>query len=250
MDILFFVSNARHDIEIVAMSAKSNAAFIVWDIDKTAHGPVDLNTLVSWIQEKRVTADTWIFVPKVGVWNRAAQVPELMMFFRQGSKGADNSTDSVKGVDLRALRRLKILSGMTDEQLERFLEFVEVICVPNWATIVKQGDHGDAMYLVVDGELSVRLKVAGAETILARLNMGDFFGDISLFDHGPRSADVIADRSSMLLKLSSASFGELARTSPDLATPFLMAIGRTLTARIRAGNKHHAEAVQFARISN
>ncbi len=233
------------------MSAKSNSGFIVWDVEKTAHGPVDLNTLVSWIQEKRVHAETWIFVPKVGVWQRAGQVPELLMFFKEGTKEspADAPVGIVKGLDPRSLRRLKILAGMTDEQLERFLEFVEIMRVPHWATIVKQGDHGDAMYLVVEGELSVRLKVSGAETILAKLCMGDFFGDISLFDHGPRSADVIADTSSVLMKISSASFAELARTAPDLATPFLMAIGRTLTARIRAGNKHHAEAVQFARMT-
>jgi len=231
------------------MSAKSNSGFIVWDIEKTAHGPVDLNTLVSWIQEKRVTAETWIFVPKVGVWQRAAQVPELLMFFKQGLDSNGAGTENPKGLDIRALRRLKILAGMTEEQLERFLDFVEVLRVPGWATIVKQGDHGDAMYLVVEGELSVRLKSAGAETILAKLSMGDFFGDISLFDHGPRSADVIADASSVLLKISAASFAELGRTAPELATPFLMAIGRTLTARIRAGNKHYAEAVQFARLA-
>ena len=230
------------------MSAKSNSGFIVWDVEKTAHGPVDLNTLVSWIQEKRVNGDTWIFVPKVGIWQRATQVPELAMFFKQGFT-PNAAMENPQGLDVRALRRLKILAGMTDAQLGRFLEFVEVIRVPNWATIVKQGDHGDAMYLVVEGELSVRMKSAGAETVLAKLAMGDFFGDISLFDHGPRSADVIADTSSVLLKISSASFAELGRTAPDLATPFLMAIGKTLTARIRAGNKHYAEAVQFARLA-
>src|SRR3954463_3312299 len=100
------------------MSAKSNSGFIVWGVDKTAHGPVDLNTLVSWIQEKRVNAETWIFVPKVGVWQRAAQVPELLLFFRQAT---DPSGPTVavnpKGLDVRALRRLKILAGMSDEQL-------------------------------------------------------------------------------------------------------------------------------------
>jgi hypothetical protein len=230
------------------MPAKTNSGFIVWGVEKTAHGPVDLNTLVSWIQEKRVNGDTWIFVPKVGIWQRAAQVPELVMFFKQGLNPAA-TVQNPQGLDVRALRRLKILAGMTDEQLERFLDFVEVLRVPNWATIVKQGDHGDAMYLVVEGELSVRMKSAGAETVLAKLCMGDFFGDISLFDHGPRSADVIADTSSVLLKISASSFAELGRTAPELATPFLMAIGRTLTARIRAGNKHYAEAVQFARLA-
>jgi CRP-like cAMP-binding protein len=211
---------------------------------------VDLDTLVSWVQAKQVNADTWIFVPKLGVWQRAAQVPELLMFFRGGVKGSSlQPLASMQGLDPRALRRLKILAGMNDEQLERFVEFVEIMRVPHWATIVKQGDQGDAMYLVVEGELSVRMKVAGAETTLAKLGMGDFFGDISLFDHGPRSADVIADSSSVLLKISAAAFAQLARQAPDLATPFLMSIGKTLTARIRAGNKHHAEAMKFSRVS-
>jgi len=94
------------------MSAKLNSGFIVWDIDKTAHGPVDLNTLVSWIQEKRVSAETWIFVPKVGVWQRAAQVPELMMFFRQTTKDSAAEAGGVNGLDPRCLRRLKILAGI------------------------------------------------------------------------------------------------------------------------------------------
>ena len=235
-----------------AKSNSNNSGFIVWDTHKTAHGPMDLNTLVAWIQEKRVNSETWIFVPKVGIWQRAAHVPELVMFFRPDSKAPAEhsaSTNGSNGIDARSLRRLKILAAMNDEQLERFLDFVEVMRVPHWATIVKQGDHGDAMYLVVEGELSVRMKTSGAETVLAKLSMGDFFGDISLFDHGPRSADVIADTGSLLLKISAASFAELGQTAPDLATPFLMAIGRTLTARIRAGNKHYAEAVQFARLA-
>src|ERR1043166_9402838 len=223
------------------MAAKAkNSSFIVWDVEKTAHGPVDLQTLITWVQEKRVCSDTWIFVPKVGVWQRASQVPELMVFFRANSNHTNEveaSAATVKGLDPRALRRLKVLAGMTDEQLIRFTEFEEVMRVPHCATIVKQGDQGDAMYLVVEGELSVRLKVGGAQKVLAKLGMGDFFGDISLFDHGPRSADVIADGSSVLLNISSAAFADLAQEAPDLATPFLMAIGRTLTARIRAGNK-------------
>ena len=40
----------------------------------------------------------------------------------------------------------------------------------------------------------------------------------------------------------------MAKVAPELSTPFLLAIGRTLTARIRAGNRHHAEAVRFASV--
>ena len=104
------------------------------------------------------------------------------------------------------------------------------------------------MYLVLEGEVRVRLKVGGSETALATLGPGDFFGDISIFDHGPRSADVVADSSSVLLKISSNAFAQMAKVAPELSTPFLLAIGCTLTARIRAGNRHHAEAVRFASV--
>jgi hypothetical protein len=49
-----------------------------------------------------------------------------------------------------------------------------------------------------------------------------------------------------LLKISAASFDHLSREAPDLATPFLRALGKTLTARIRASNKHHGESVMMA----
>ena len=139
---------------MAAMAIKAQTGFIVWDVEKTAHGPVDLHTLVSWVKDKRVCAETWIFVPKMGVWQRAAQVLELMMFFRPiGNESNHSSANGCveKGLDPKVLRRLKIFAGMTNEQLERFLDFAEVMRVPHWATIVKQGDRGDAMYLVVEG---------------------------------------------------------------------------------------------------
>jgi CRP/FNR family cyclic AMP-dependent transcriptional regulator len=234
------------------MASSANADFITWGTDKTAHGPVDLPTLVSWVRNKSVTADTWVFVPRIGVWERASQVPELQLFFGAKSQPADAAgaaLGTVTGVDPRSLRRLKILAGLNDHQLERFARFIEVMQVPQWSTIVKQGDRGDAMYLVLEGELRVSMKIGSEETMLATLGQGDFFGDISLFDHGPRSANVLADRGSVLLKISSAALAEMVKQAPDLATPFLLAIGRTLTARIRAGNKHHGEAVRFAQMT-
>jgi CRP-like cAMP-binding protein len=61
--------------------------------------------------------------------------------------------------------------------------------------------------------------------VLARLGAGDFFGDMSLFDHGLRSADVVADTSARVLKVSAVAFERLAREAPELATPFLLALG-------------------------
>ena len=123
---------------------------------------------------------------------------------------------------------------------------MEIDKVPQWTVIVKQGDPGDTMYLIIQGELRVRMDVMGKETILATLGPGEFFGDISLFDHGPRSADVVANTDSIVLKITSGAFEELSKKAPELATPFLRNIGQTLSARIRADNKRFSDSVKFA----
>src|SRR5256885_16982069 len=104
------------------MASSSDTDFIVWGIDQTAYGPVELPTLVSWVKDERVTADTWVFAGKNNSWQKASQVPELQMFFRSklAAGAASGAIDAPTGIDPRALRRVKILAGMTDEQLQRF----------------------------------------------------------------------------------------------------------------------------------
>jgi CRP-like cAMP-binding protein len=91
------------------------------------------------------------------------------------------------------------------------------------------------------------MMIGGKETILVTLGAGEFFGEISLFDQGPRSADVVANSDSVLLKISAPKFNHLLTEAPELAAPFLFAIGKTLTARIRADNKRYRDSVNFAR---
>ncbi len=228
----------------------TETGFIVWGTDQAAYGPVELPTLVSWVKDERVTADTWIFAAQNSSWQKAATVPELRMFFRSKGGSASSSVAAMttpRGLDPRALRRIKILADMTEDQLDRFAQFVEVEKVPPWAVIVKQGDPGDSMYFILEGELRARINVLGQETTLATLTAGDFFGDISLFDRGPRSADVVANNDCLLVRISAAAFDKLAAEAPEIATPFLRAVGRTLSARIRTDNKRYGDAVKFGR---
>jgi hypothetical protein len=228
----------------------TDTGFIVWGVDQTAYGPVELPTLVSWVKDERVTADTWIYTARNSSWLKAGTVPELQMFFRAKPEGASSGVADMttpRGIDARALRRIKILGAMTDAQLELFAQFVEVEKAPQWSVIVKQGDPGDSMYLILEGELRARVNVLGQETILATLSAGDFFGDISLFDQGPRSADIVANADSLLVKISAEAFDSLVTEAPDIATHFLRAVGRTLSARIRTDNKRYSDAVKFSR---
>ena len=142
-----------------------------------------------------------------------------------------------ESVTLDGLRRIKILAELTDAQLEHLADFLELQRVPQWSVVVRQGEPGEAMYLVLEGELRARIPIGDQEMILSTFGPGEFFGEMALFDQGPRSADVVANVDSVLLRLSNTAFNRLTREAPALATPFLQSTARTLSARIRADNK-------------
>jgi len=233
-------------------SDQTDPGYKIWGVDGVIYGPVELPTLVSWIKDERVTASTWIYREDNDSWQKAGQISELQMFFRaKPTANASSLSTSFVSANLKpgSLRRVKILAEMKDDQLERFAQFMEVQNIRQWVEVVKQGEIGDAMYLVLEGELRVRLMISGKETMLAQLGAGEFFGEMALFDHGPRSADVVANKESLLLKISSASFEKLFNLAPELAAPFLICISKTLAARIRADNKRFKDSVSFARAS-
>lgn len=238
------------------MAVADAAGFKIWGIDNVVYGPVELPVLVGWVKEERVTADSWVFSEVENKWQKAGEMPELRLFFRQPGEnrpltGYDTALRSrAPRIKAGSLRRVKIFSAFSDEQLTRFLDYIEVKDARSFSEVVRQGEPGDAMYLLLEGEVRVRMLIGGKESTLATLSTGDFFGEISLFDHGPRSADVVANEDSILLKISAAAFQKLVSEAPDLAAPFLFAMGKTLTSRIRADNKRFRDSVAFARTSN
>lgn len=207
--------------------------YFIWGIDDSPYGPVELPTLVNWIKDERVLANTWVYSRRDSKWQMAEDIAELKMFFGKKFDRLAGGPAITPG----SLRRIKILADLNDAQLSHLSDFMEMQRVPQWSLVVRQGDPGDAMYLILEGELRARVMVGESETILATFGPGDFFGDIALFDQGPRSADVLANTESVLLRISAVAFARLAKEAPALATPFLQATSRTLASRIRADNK-------------
>lgn len=208
------------------------ASYFVWGIDDSPYGPVALNELHNWIRLGRVVPNTWVFACGAGEWKRASHFPEL-----QNQFGGIHEISDRLGLTPGLLRRVKILANLQDLQLAHLCDFIDVEEVPAYYNLFKQGDVGDAMYLVLAGELRARTVTNGVESILATFRAGDFFGDMALFDNGPRSADVVANMESSLLKISAGNFYRMIREAPALAAPFLQATVRTLSSRIRADNK-------------
>ncbi len=227
----------------------STSGYKVWAVDDVVYGPVNLPSLVEWVQDERVVADTWIYELETAFWRKAGELDPLKLFFGQTSANPvlPKADPLVPGVKPGTLRRVKIFAGMTDQQLGRFVQLMQIENVLKFKEICRQGTPGDSMYCVLDGEVRARILVGGKETTLATFQAGDVFGEICLFDDGPRSADVLANDDSTLLKIPADKFDRMCQEQPDLATPFLLALGRTLTARIRNDNKRLGELITLSR---
>ena len=92
-------------------------------------------------------------------------------------------------------------------------------------TIIRQGEHGDRMFLIAEGEV----RIHRGETVLAVLKAQDYFGEMSILDGEPRSASATALTDCLLLCIDQADFYEILSHHIEVA----MTIVRTLTRRLR-----------------
>jgi hypothetical protein len=234
------------------MEAESSAPlYRVWGVDNVAYGPVELPTLIEWVKADRVIAESWLFEQDAGKWIRAGEMAELKMFF--GKKAAAKAPDSASASELispGALRRNKIFAGMDDAQLRSFVNYMDVQPFKQFSTVVRKGDHGDAMYLILEGELRALTLVDGKETTLSTMGVGDYFGEVSLLDQGPRSATVIANSDSLLLRIQTASFERLVKEAPALATLFLYSLSRAIVGRMRVLTRKFEDTIHWSRTAS
>jgi ATP/ADP translocase/HEAT repeat protein len=95
--------------------------------------------------------------------------------------------------------------------------------------IFHQGDFGDAMYVIYQGEV----RIHAGDTTFATLRNRDIFGELALLDPEPRSASATATTDSLLLRLDQEAFYELMAERREVAQGVL----RMLTRRLRAQNQ-------------
>lgn len=108
---------------------------------------------------------------------------------------------------------------------------VECSCAPGEA-VVREGEPGEALFLVVKGEFQVLKSMGDGEPLpIAKIGSRDFFGEMALFDHGPRSATVKADsQGGLLLRLEGDAFCKLMAEHPGIP----IAVCAELSRRMRA----------------
>src|SRR5258708_34188029 len=118
--------------------------------------------------------------------------------------------------------------ALLDEQERTTLaERIDVVTVPAGKVLYNAGDPGDSLYVVRSGEVEVFFKNGtGDRIVLETARVGDFFGETSLMDGGPRTASAVVIRDLEALVVDRGDLDELFRLRPAAALHLLSASGR------------------------
>jgi CRP-like cAMP-binding protein len=127
-------------------------------------------------------------------------------------------------VDL--LRKVHLFSGCTDRQLAFIVTRVEDVDVPSGKVLCEEGTSGGEFFVMVSGTADVMR----SGRVIDHMGAGDFFGEIALIDHGPRSATVIASSPTRLLTLGPSQFQDVLQADPEMARQLLYAVTKRLRA--------------------
>jgi CRP-like cAMP-binding protein len=127
------------------------------------------------------------------------------------------------------LKRVSIFADLDADALASIGRLVSERRYPKESVIVSQEDPGDALFIVSRGKVKVVLYGrSGREVILSIYSPGDFFGEMSLLDNQPRSANVIALEDSTLLVLERKVFAAHLEQYPRTALNILGEMSRRL----------------------
>ncbi|HLE15763.1 MAG TPA: MFS transporter [Anaerolineales bacterium] len=144
------------------------------------------------------------WVRSISLLRRAAQAPSLDM----GRIATLADFDRLVG-------HLPALSILSTEDRISLLQEMRYIEAPLGTAIVRHGETSDAAYFIIAGKAIAGREENGQERILEVLNPGDFFGEIAALTGIPRTANVVTEESTAMLRVSASTLGEMSK-NPDL----------------------------------
>jgi signal transduction histidine kinase len=147
---------------------------------------------------------------------------------------ADGSDEGGPTVDREfvrdAMRRLALFADLGASDLDQLVEMARTRTVAAGETLIREGEAGDTMFVIVEGELEVSKGQGSQATVLAVRGPGDVVGEMALLEHAPRSATLRALSPTRLLVIDQEAFGTLLSCSTTAAPTILS----TITTRLRS----------------
>jgi CRP/FNR family transcriptional regulator, cyclic AMP receptor protein len=134
---------------------------------------------------------------------------------------------AVKTDPTESLRQVPLFSGLERKELAELAKLVKEMRYEPGASIVQTGAGGHGLYIIKEGRVSV---VRDGQRV-ASFGPGQFFGEISVLDGGPRTADVKADTETVCLTLISWEVKPLLMENASMTYKMLLEMVKRLRAK-------------------
>lgn len=153
---------------------------------------------------------------------------------------SQDKNQSKNASDDAIVRQAPLFSALDDASAESLRASMSPVKISRGQTLFKEGDAGDRLFVVIDGKLKLGTSAPdGRENLLSILGPGEMFGELSLFDPGPRTATATAVTDARLLALSHDQVIGWITQNPAVS---LQLLGR-LAQRLRRSNEVLADLV-------
>jgi CRP-like cAMP-binding protein len=125
-----------------------------------------------------------------------------------------------------ALGHVPLFSGLSRKELTQLAKVTEDLAVDAGKVLCREGETAHEFFVIVEGEVEV---TRGGE-VVGTLGPGDFFGEIGLFEHIPRTATVTATTPLRFFVLHSRAFWSMLEHEPDVQASILRALAKRVLA--------------------
>ena len=127
------------------------------------------------------------------------------------------------------VRRAPLFTALDDAQAASLRASMDSVKISKGGILFKEGDEGEHVYVIVDGKLKLGTSSGdGRENLLSILGPGEMFGELSLFDPGPRTSTATAVTDAKLLSLSHEKLIPWLRENPDVSLQLLARLAQRL----------------------
>ena len=138
--------------------------------------------------------------------------------------------------NLQFIKGCPLFYELFDEEVDTILKDCSVACYDAGQAIVKEGDIGKEIYILLSGKASVQKNIANNIIEIAELNKGDVFGELVLINENTRTADVVTKEETDVLVIEYDTIFSLYKKNNQIFSLLVLNLSRLLTQRLKKSN--------------
>jgi len=131
------------------------------------------------------------------------------------------------------LKKHPLMRQFSRQELTLLAEYMDCFGVCRKSTVIREGDEGDFLAILVTGEAQIVKSLDGQDTVVQTLKPGELFGEMSLIDGRPRLASCVTNEPSDFAVLTHQKLNDMLADHPRLGNKFLLMLLGLSVAHLR-----------------